>query len=145
MKKILLIFLFSILSLFAFSQVIPDPNVPKTNVTNNIYYNGWAKWGNTCSGCVGLYYRIDRINHPIYENGSYYYYFYIYFYSDSYYSNGQKASTYLTNVNFFIGDYFLLNIEYILIPSETSYYAAYIKSVNPSSAVRFTWDNATIY
>lgn len=146
MKKLLLTFVFIIFSLFTFSQTTPNPNVPKTNVTHNSVHNGWAKWGNSCAGCAGLYYRIDRINQPVYENdGNYYYYFYFYFYSDSYYSNGQLASTYLRGVNFYIGDTFIFNLDYLLIPPKQSYYGGWIKTTDPNALVRFTWDSISVY
>jgi hypothetical protein len=146
MKKLLILICLIFTYLNANSQQTPDPNIQKSNITLNQIDNGWSKWGNACGGCPSFFYKILRNDYKVQrEDGNYYYYYYVYFYSNSYYSNGLLASTYLTNVNFYINNNLILNLKYILIPPRQTYYACYIYATISDARISFLAEKINVY
>ena len=92
MKKILLILL-----LFFCFNVKSQNNVVVHVDKNGTSYN-WKQFGQTCNGCPSFFMAVYRTNFPD-QKGLYY--FYVYFYSNSFYNNGTKCSTYLNNINIY--------------------------------------------
>lgn len=165
MKKILLILALLVVSLFSYGQVqqesmqirkkanhvynyekkeaffIPNPDTLKLiNVTNisAATNNGWAVSGKTCAGCASFFYKILRSKNTIYgEDGYEYFYFFFYFYSNSYYTNAEPATTYLTGLRFFVNDKFIFDVPYLLLEPDQVVYAAWTRSVNPNSKISF--------
>jgi hypothetical protein len=125
---------------------VPDPNsIPTLNITNNQVYNGWALNGNVCAGCPSYYYMIIRSSNMIRaEDGGYYYYFYFYFYSNSYYSNGTPAGTYLSDIKFYANGNFIFSVPYILVPPGQKVYGAWLRW-NTNSPVSFFITNINVH
>jgi len=112
-----------------------DPNV-----------NGWTKYGKACSGCPSFFYRIQRtVKTYIAEDGVDYYYFYFYFFSNSYYSNGSPASTYLQGIDFYANQVFYKKIDYLLLNIGVSVYGAWMRSEDPNCIVKFEVTQMTVY
>ena len=163
MKKYLLILVLLLASLFCEAQIqeklilrdvstffyVPDANTaPQLNITPYQIFggNGWAQIGASCAGCPSIFYKIQRsLNSFIAEDGREYYYFFFYFYSNSFYPNGNPASSYLTNISFFMNGSFIFNAEYILVSPGIVTYVAWLRSGNPNSPVLFQIAQINVY
>jgi len=124
MKKILIILILILGSLTTNAQYIPDAfKVQQVNVTDNIVSNGWGVLGTACAGCPSYFFKITRtINRLQAEDGNYYYYYYFWFFSNSYYSNGQPASTYLTEIQGYMNDQYITSSQYMLVTRQEQYF-----------------------
>ena len=131
------------------SFYVPNPDtLLLLNITTGTdeINNGWATIGTACAGCPSYHYKIFRTqDQQKAEDGKYFFYYYFYFYSNSYQSDGSPAGTYLSHVHFFIDENIVLDIEYILIDEGKIVYAAWIRSMNPSSTVLFKPTKVTVY
>jgi len=152
MKKVLLILGFLLVSLICIGQVrqyVPKPSeVVQMNITHNQApdANGWAKMGDPCAGCPAYWYKIQRsIGQIIAEDGIAYYYFFFYFYSNSHYTDGTIASTYLSDVQFFSEETFITTIPYIIIIPDKQEWGAWLRTQNPSAAVQFLPTKVTVF
>jgi len=127
----------------------PDVNTtPQINITINQIpgRNGWALIGSTCAGCPSIFYKIQRSANPIIaEDNQWYYYFFFYFFSNSFYSNGNLASSYIRNISFFMNGNFVFNSEYILISPGVPIYAAWLRSPTPNSLATFQISQISVY
>ena len=141
MKKLLLIIGLIFIGLINYAQMpiqkstsidkyVPNPTqVSLKNITVNQVYNGWGINGRMCSGCPSYYYKILMTTDPIRaEDGHYYFYYYFYFFSNSHYSDGTQASTYLKNINFYASGVYMFNIDYLLIPPNDPIWGAWIRT-----------------
>jgi hypothetical protein len=153
MKKIIIIiFLLLLLPLLGSGQgnsqaYYPHPTKIQTiNITNNPIQNGWAVSGNTCAGCASVFYKVLRSStmHQAEDGLSYYYYYFI-FYSNSYYSNGNPAATYLTNAKFYENGAMRVRSDYLLIEINNQKFVAWLRSGNPNAAATFHVDQITVY
>ena len=128
---------------------VPDPvSVNKVNITLNQKpgANGWAQNGTTCAGCPSYFFKIFRTSNAIKaEDGILYYYYYFYFFSNSFYSNGNPASTYLSQISFFMNNNFMFKIEYVLLQPGQSIYVAWMRSTSPSASVRFSISKINVH
>jgi hypothetical protein len=166
MKNILLIFVFILISLSLFSQVIfekkanhiynelkkesffvPSPDtIPLINITNSNQKNGWTQDGRTCAGCPSYYYKIIR-SENVYkaEDGNSYYYYYFYFFSNSFLPDGNSTITYLSNIIFLIDGVIMNNVPYLLIEPKKVVYGAWIRTIKPSANISFKVTNISVY
>lgn len=158
MKKLLLGLLFVLFSVVSFAQNNPYqqqsgqkfvPNqsqIPTINITMNQVQNGWALNGNSCYGCPSYWYQVLR-SQQMYqaEDGQMYYYFYFNFFSNSRYTNGQNAGTYLSQLNFYYNGNFAFSVPYILVPVGQTIWGAWMRTQNPNSMVSFTVSQITVY
>jgi len=167
MKRIFLILGFLLFSVICMGQVqmqnkinspyqqrsiqyfVPDYNtVPQVNITMNQVpgLNGWAQIGTACAGCPSYFFKVTRTS-TMYraEDGLQYYYFFFYFHSNSYYGNGNPASTYLTDINFYIDQQWLLKVDYLLLYPNTVVMGAWIRSQNPNSMLHFAATQMMVY
>ena len=106
------------------SRFVPDEDtILKENITPDQVpnVNGWAKIGEVCSGCPSFFYRIQRTAESYNaEDRLDYFYFYFDFFSNSYYTNGSPASTYLQDINFYADSVFDKKIDYLLLNAGVS-------------------------
>ncbi len=148
------LFLISILILSSFvcigqtqysriKKFVPAPTTIQTiNITINPYINGWGLDGQPCAGCPSFFFAVLRSQElHLAEDGMYYYYFYIFFNSNSHYSNGNPAATYLENVSFVEDGRVVFNTPYILIIPNEQTYKAWLRSTNPYANVSFFIQN----
>ena len=158
MKKLIFIILLSIVSFIATAQnnpyqqkqsnfFYPQPgSVTTINLTDNPVQNGWAIIGSPCSGCASFFYQITRTTQVhLAENGIYYYYYYFLFFSNSYYTDGLPAPTYLTDVTFTVDGIILINTPYILIEAGIQKFGAWVRTRNINSAIRFNVTQMNVY
>ena len=164
MKKLLLGLLFALFSVVGFSQYYPNsmyqqqqvaqqrwspnPNaVPLLNITTNQVQNGWALNGYACAGCASYYYQILVTNQAYQaEDGQYYYYFFFKFFSNSHYTNGAQASTYLSQVNYFDNGTQVYFDPYILIaPGQALWGPTWIRSRSQTDAIMFSVTQMSVY
>lgn len=138
MKKLLFLALL-FLPFFGKSQGFPQPNqVPTVNITFNPVQNGWAITGNSCAGCGSVYYKILRTTQTYQaSDGYFYYYYYFYFFSNSYYTNGYPATSYLTHPKFYADGVLAFQTQYVLVEPNVQKFVAWIRSANPNSVVTF--------
>jgi hypothetical protein len=159
MKKLLLGLLFILFSVVTFAQNnpyqqqtqkrwAPDPNsIPLTNITLNQVQNGWAQMGNSCAGCPSYFYQV-LITQQAYqaEDGQYYYYYFLKFYSNSHYANGSAASTYLSQVNYFMNGNQVFFDQYILVaPGQALWGPSWVRSPNQNTVFLFTVAQMSVY
>lgn len=149
MKKLITIFLILILCGFSGDPTyVPDPNSILTiNITNpdSIVSNGWGLTGPTCAGCASYYWKITRSKMQIKaEDNIYYYYYYIWVFSNSYYSDGYKASTYLTDLDVYMDDELIYNIEYTLATGEQRW-VGWARSTNGNESLSFEIEKISVY
>jgi len=163
MKKLLLVFSLIFISLICLGQnkkgaiqykansiksyYVPHPDTLNLiNITHNQKFNGWGLMGTTCAGCASYYYKIFRSKNPfIAEDDMFYYYYYFYFYSNSHLPNGDLAGTYLSDVNFFINENYVFDVEYILLDIGQIVYGAWARSTNPKSLILIKPTKVTVY
>lgn len=147
MKKLIFIFLL-LLPLLGLGQgYYPQPNKIQTlNITDNPIQNGWAITGRTCAGCASLFYKVLRSEqtHQA-EDGVDYYYYYFIFYSNSYYSNGNPAATYLTNAKFYENGAMRVRTDYLLLEINNQKFVAWLRSKNAFASTTFHVDQITVY
>jgi len=159
MKKLILALVLTVFSLLtAFSQsystnyqqglqkYVPAPNtVATTNITLNQVQSGWALQNQACAGCPSYWYQVLMTQTPIQaEDGLYYYYYYFNFFSNSHYTNGVKASTYLSQLNFYYNGIFALNAPYLLLPAGQQVWGAWIRLGVNNAVVQFTVSNVSV-
>lgn len=138
MKK-MFILLLALNCFFLSGQVKQSPEIKQVgqekitvsylNVTLKQTVNGWRKVNGACAGCASFYYKIMRTENKWVDG---YYYYYIYFYNNSFYFNGEPASTYINDVNVYQEKNVIKNIEYVLISfKETNYELVKSTSAEP--------------
>lgn len=118
----------------------PNPkNIQLIDITFNPVIEGWAIEGVACAGCPSFYYKVfvSAIPHQA-ENSLYYYYYYFYFYSNSYYSDGTPASTYLNNVTFTLNGINVFTIPYIVLNTNEVSYVAWLRYVDQMAVVGYS-------
>lgn len=128
---------------------VPNPDtIPllSINIQQTNKKNGWNKDGKTCAGCPSYFYKITR-SENIYkaEDENYYYYYYFYFCSNSFLTNGDITSTYLSNIDFFIDNILVNNVPYLLLEPKKIIYGAWVRTKNPNSIVSFKITNISVY
>ena len=112
---------------------------PTINITLNQIQNGWARMGTTCAGCPSYWYQVSRTQQMhVAEDGNAYYYYFFHFFSNSFYTNGVQAGTYLSQVSFYHNGALAFNTPYILLPVGQHIDGAWMRSQNPSATVSFT-------
>ena len=163
MKKLILSLLFALFSVVAFTQVpnsmyqqqqivqqkwAPNPNnIPLINITSNQVQNGWAMNGYACAGCPSYYFQVFVTNQAYQaEDGQYYYYFFFKFFSNSHYTNGSQASTYLSQVNYYINGSQVYFDQYILIaPGQALWGPTWIRYSAQNVSILFSVAQMSVY
>lgn len=125
---------------------VPHSNTVATiNITLNQVQNGWARQGQACAGCPSYWYQVLVSQQPIQaEDGLYYYYYYFNFFSNSHYTNGVQASTYLSQVNFYYNGILGINAPYLLLPAGQQVWGAWIRLGVNNATVSFTVTNFSV-
>jgi len=125
---------------------VPHPDqTPVLNITLNQVQNGWATPRTACAGCASYWYQVFVTQSPQKaEDGNYYYYYYFKFFSNSYYSNGTPAATYLSQVNFYTNGNFLFSTSYILLPQGEIVWGAWLRTLQNNSMVSFNATNINV-
>lgn len=112
----------------------------------NNHYNKWYVSNQSCYGCGSFYIMI--VNTPYPDNYGMYYYD-IYLWSNSFYSNGYAASSYIKNIKIYTVDpagneKFILKLDYALVAPKSQYfdgnfYLAYVYSGSAMQRIKITW------
>lgn len=118
---------------------------------SNYNYNTWLLSNNTCSGCGSFFVMV--VNNPIPSNG--YYYYDIYFWSNSFYTNGFAANTYIKPVNIYIINpegvaVPVLNFTYAVVPPKSAsfngyFYVGYVYSMSSMQKIKISWSNVSAW
>lgn len=153
MKKILILFIGLVLSFVLMGQTkiqgkyVPNPNtIELVNITTNQVQSGWGLIGQSCLGCASYWYQIRRSVQPIRaEDGGYYYYYYFNFYSNSFYTNGASASTYLSQIFYYANGTTIFTSQYLLLPVGQNVWGAWIRLSQPTAAVSFRVTNISVH
>lgn len=160
MKKLILalVFLFSMIIVSSQNYVnnyqqnpkqtyVPDSEItPSVNITINQIQNGWARLGTICAGCPSYWYQVTRTQqmHRA-EDGTMYYYYFFHFFSNSSYTNGSPAGTYLSQVYFFHNGELIISTPYLLLPVGKHIDGAWMRSKNSDSMVTFTITQMSVH
>lgn len=147
MKKLLII-LIVLFSFFSFeSKAQTQVHVDRTG-----YVYDWKLSNQACYGCGSFYVSVERTTYAD-EKGLYW--FYVYFWNNSYYGNGNIASTYVTNINVYgvdvkRGKYLITGPFYFVVLPKTNSFdgynlAATIYSYDPYQVLNITWGQVTAY
>lgn len=128
MKKIL-IALFLLFSLATQAQ--------SSGQSNSATYIDWQLSNQGCNGCASFYWEVGRTIQPS-EDG--YYTFDVWFYSNSSYSDGTWAPTYLYGVSLFVDGY-LFNSTPVWAVFKNYYTPSTLrfKTTNPNPLIQLTW------
>ena len=107
-------------------------------------YNSWVLSNTSCYGCGSFYVIVTNSG---YIDG--YYYYDIYLWSNSFYTNGYTANSYIKNMNVYSIDsknnrINIFNLDYVLVPPKSDffdgyYYLGYAYSTNANQAIKLTW------
>lgn len=149
----LLALFFAIAGMSQYQQQVQQPyyvpdskSTPTINITLNQIQNGWARTGNPCAGCPSYWCQITRTQQMhVAEDGIFYYYYYFHLFSNSFYTNGVQAGTYLSQVNFYHNGTLTISSPYILLPAGQHIDGAWMRSQNPNSVVTFTIAQMSVY
>ena len=127
-------------------KFVPRPEtVVRTNITLNQIQNGWALWGSACAGCPAYWYQVTVTQQPVQaEDGNFYYYYYFYFFSNSHYTNGAQAGTYLSQVSFYSNNNFIFQTPYILLPAGQQVWGSWMRLPYNNAMVSFTVTNVSV-
>jgi hypothetical protein len=115
-------------------------------------YNRWILSNNTCSGCGSFYVMVVNQAYP--ANDGYYYYD-VYLWSNSFYTNGFAASSYVKNIKLSLlqpnGTYMqVLALDYALVPPKSAYFngyfhLAYAFSYSARQTIKITWSDIEVW
>lgn len=150
------LFLISILILSSFvccgqynriKKFVPEPTAIKTlNITTNPVANGWGLIGQSCAGCPSFFFALLRSKEiQLAENGKYYYYYYVFLNSNSFYTNGNAAATYLEDISILENDKIIFNSKYILVVPNEQAYKIWIRSKDPFAKISFDIKNYKVH
>ena len=137
MKK-LIILLCILLPIFGFSQ-----NAYDRQLQSEVAYTNWKQEYPGGNGLPSFYWMITRSHN---SDGMGRYFYKIYFFSNSRYSNGAQAGTYIVGIMIYVNGYVFqpeVGKRWIMFketyqPSGFSFWAS------PNSTVAITWDNISI-
>ena len=129
-----------------------NTTIAQTNITiGNGSYNSWALSNTACYGCGSFYTMI--VNNPNPIDG--YYYYDIYLWSNSYYTNGYAANTYVKPINIYTLDPFgksklVLTFAYVVVPPKSAsfngyFYLGYVYSTSAMQKIKLTWSNVSAW
>lgn len=144
MKRILTFLLLIALSFSINAQVQTKSYYRKNETIQNqpTLYIDWKLTNQGCWGCASFYWSVNRQYIP--SMGQYK--FDIWFYSNSFYANGQWASTYVQGLYFFVDGYNLYKDPAWLLFKDkyTTTFTSFYTS-NPTPVVKITWSSMSIY
>ena len=100
----------------------------------------------SCAGCANFYFMVKRSATPHQaEDSLYYFYYYVFIYSNSFYSDGNLASTYLKGVQFTLNGIPVFSTNYILAEPGVPTYAAWIRYVEPTNQIAIEPTNINVH
>ncbi len=147
MKKFIISLFFILLSFLPKAQTATQIHIDHNNVTYNWRSSGQSGYGLGC-----FYICVTRTTEPD-AKGLYWFYFYAW--SNSFYSNGLVASTYITNININAVDIngrqiHLVGPYYFLAYPKTTTFNGYnlagtMYSPDPQQIFNITWGTVTPY
>lgn len=140
MKKILIFF---VLFMLAFSNVSEAQSAyyGKVQAEQTEVYLPWRLTNDGCFGCASFYWLVNRTYLP---TGNYK--FEIWFYSNSYYTNGVWASTYVQGLYFNVDGYNLYNDpSWLLFKDKYTSGLSTFYTVNPYPVIKMTWSSMRVY
>jgi hypothetical protein len=124
-------------------------NAQNSKVITPNNYNNWLISNQTCAGCGSFFIMV--VNSPMQSDG--YYYYDVYLWSNSFYSNGFAASSYVKNIKVSImqpnGVYQkVLDVEYALVPPKSPsfngyFHVAYVYSFSAQQIIKLNWSSTT--
>ena len=143
MKKLFSIFTLCLISLLCTGQKIENSyfNVQSYKAQEEpISYLDWQLSNDGCWGCASFYYSVTRS----YTYSGYK--FDIWFYSNSTYSNGNRASTYINGIYVYVNG-IRFNDEPIWLLFRDDYTNSLTSFVtqNPNPIIIMTWENIQVY
>jgi hypothetical protein len=128
-----------------------NSNAQNSITIGNGNYNTWVSSNDACYGCGSFYVMI--VNNPNQADG--YYYYDIYFWSNSYYTTGYVANTYIKSVNIYMLNPSglwnpVLSFPYVVVPPKSDYfngyfYIGYIYSTSRMQSIKTTWSNISAW
>jgi hypothetical protein len=143
-KNLLLVFLL----VLSFNEVKSQNSI----ILGPSTYNKWVLSNSTCSGCGSFYIMVTNQLYP--ANDGYYYYD-IYLWSNSFYTNGYAASSYVKNIKISIlqpnGTYYqVLTLDYALVPPKSMcfngyFHLAYVYSFSAKQTIKLTWSDTEVW
>lgn len=114
-------------------------------------YSQWSMSNQTCYGCGSFLTMV--VNNPVQSKG--YYYYDIYFWSNSFYTNGYAANTYIKQVNIYAQDpsgrnTLVLTFPYTVVPPKSDafngyFYVGYVYSTSAMQKIKITWSNVNVW
>ena len=150
--NIILKIILSIALVFSFLTVHSQSNSLVVHTDRNGLTYNWQLSNQACYGCGSFYLAILRDNIPD-EKGVYK--LYVYFWSNSFYANGLKASTYITNINIYAVDAqgnkkLLLQPFWFLVKPKTDSFDGYnliatISTTDPQQIISITYEGAQAF
>jgi hypothetical protein len=105
-------------------------------------YIDWQLTNQGCYGCASFYWMVNRSFIPSMNQ----YRFDMWFYSNSYYTNGVWASTYVQGLYFNVDGYFLYKDPSWLLFREkySSTYTSFYTS-NATPVIKISWSSMSVY
>lgn len=138
MKNILLA-LFMLVTSFSFGQSNQMVEYTQQQPVTQVYVD-WQLSNQGCLGCASFYWKVNRT--PL-ANG---WQFDIWWYSNSFYENGVRASTYVSGILVNVDGYLLRKDPvWILFKDQYSNQLTSFVSMNSNPKIYITWGAITIY
>lgn len=118
--------------------------VSKSEAQNSVpsTYIDWQLANQSCYGCASFYWKVNRSYSPEMKS----YKFDIWFSSNSFYTNGGYASTYLTGVYIYSdGNLISKDPFWFLFKEQATSNLSQFYSMTLNPTITITWQNITIY
>lgn len=136
MKKILALLIILMLS---FSTVSSQSFYKKQQTET---YIDWKLTNDGCYGCASFYWCVYRTWIPSMQQ----YKFNIWFQSNSFYTNGQWASTYVQGLYFNVdGTYLYANPSWMLFKDKYTSTLSSFYTTNANPFIKMTWSSMSVY
>jgi len=131
-----------ILSILLLIFCLSFPSEIKAQSQPTVTYIDWQLSNNACNGCAAFYWKANRTYFPTQQI----YKFDLWFSSNSFYSNGVWASTYLGGIIIYSDDIPMnANSFWLLFKDQSTSGLSTFYSTNPNPYIKITWQNLTVY
>lgn len=114
-------------------------------------YGAWQLSNKSCYGCGSFFVMV--VNNPKPAKG--YYYYDIYLWSNSFYTNGYAANTYVKQISVYTLDpegkeYFIFKMPYVVVAPKSEsfngyFYLGYVYSTSAMQDVKIKWFNSSAW
>jgi hypothetical protein len=121
MKKLILFFAFMLFSFFSRAQMVD--------------YTGWQLSNQGCYGCASFYWKVTK-------TGSQYD---VWFTSNSFYQNGEYASTYITDIRVFVDNVQINEPIWLLFKEAYTNKIFSFYTPNPQPMINLSWGDLKVY